>query len=406
MPSRRSILSSVAAGVSFLGGCGERTRSTSTTPTKTTGRSERSPETDTVKQGTPTDDALTEAQCDEEWTPSKEWTGLQGNGATAANSASFFVYEGDQLSAYDVITLEKQWQMDLKDSNVIGSVSLLTAGENTLIAASGGICVAIDANSGDVLWSYTLPTGSPTTKITSLEIAGETLYIGAINRDTPSFDAETQSVRIYKTPLGKKDPEIVYTRKYEEQPPHVKDVLVSENQIIVALDSTLLAINADGSINWENSDIDANSVSLTDTVLLVTTDQMGIAVDFPSGTELWRDAALSGSITTEGGVGYGTTSNERYEEGEIIAFNPQKGEYHWRRETLGIYSTPVVHSDVVYTLVASSEGQSMIRGFKADSGCLLGSVRLSSDRGSSLYLPDTRLTTANDDDLWSFSLHS
>lgn len=384
MPSRRTILCTLGAGVLPFAGCGERQPNTDGRTARSETRTTTSTPTDspTTAPSTTSEQTPKDTRCSDRWTQEDVWTFGSDLRTTVAAAGENVIYTATEteLVALDPATGNPVWRTPNEAITESFGVERLIAVHNRLLVVGYNHVAALDAETGQLSWTFAAPGKPQTTSIhsESATIVGDRVYVGVVNMDTPSFEAETPYSRIYAVDISAGETRTVH--EFSSDPsrlPTPRYIVGNDERLFCALDDRLVALTLDENTEWRSSPFDGGYPTLahSDGVVLASAGAALHAFEGVTGRQLWVDSELRGSVAVDGSVGYVTDDTIPEGDGQLTAFDPKTGTHYWEAQTEGRGSTPVIGSDGVFVTV-TPEDQTLLVGFDTERGCRLGTFEL------------------------------
>lgn len=390
VPSRRTILHALGVGVLPFAGCGERQPNTDAR----TARPETRPTTSNPTSSPTTDSPTTtpeqtpqESQCPDQWTQEDVW--VFGNDirtpVAAAGENVVYTATETELVALDPETGNPLWRTATETVSESFGVERLIAVGNRVLGVGYGHVAALDAETGQLSWVFA-PPGKPQTVSLlsdSATIVGDSVYVGVVNENTPSFEAENPYSRLYEVDISTGESRVgIEFSTDSSRLPTPKYLVGNDKRLFCTLDDRLVALTLDGNTEWRTSPFGGGYPTLahSDGIVVASSGAALHAFESRSGRQLWKDSELRGGVAVVDGVGYATDETIPEGHGQLTAFDPKTGAHYWEAQTRGRGSTPVVGSGAVFVTV-TAEDETLLTAFDAERGCRLGTFELAGGGG-------------------------
>ncbi|MFC7204467.1 PQQ-binding-like beta-propeller repeat protein [Haloferax namakaokahaiae] len=415
MPSRRAVLSSLVAGLVPITGCGssQRTVPTGTTDARTTTtRSFASDSSRTTDTATP-EETPQDVQCDNQWAQDDVWRFDTTRRPTAATTDSKKVYVATEreIFALGALSGERRWRAS-NDALAEGfTPAKLLATEKWVLCIGYRHAISLDRESGQRGWVFEAPGKKETVSIIeeATALVGKTLFVGIVNLDTPSFEADEPYSRIYSFDTDTGTPQIFtqFTADGSRLPiPRYLDG--NQDGLFCSMGGKLVALTHNGSTRWQTSRSNPGyqSPAVSDERVLASTREALVAFETTTGERVWQDEELRGELTITDCVGYATSRTIPEGEGQLTAFDPDDGRHHWEAKTRGRSSTPVISDEGAFVAVASTDDE-YLTAFDTENGCRLGRFSFDSGVAGTPIVGSNRVTiqtgSTRGSTFWSFA---
>lgn len=392
-PHRRALLTSIAAALGSVTGCldresggrgtvennttGSHTTRTLTVTSAVSDTRTASPDNTEIASETPTETPR-ESNCDRQWSPNIRWsvsTGSRVYPPAVADGTVYFGGRNAELHAVDAKTGEEIWRTN-HDTTANTAPTIL---DGIVIYVGLEIVAAYDANNGRERWSIT-PPGRIGKFNYRFDDDGSTVYVGASNHSSPSFDVDDPYDRIYAVNrrTGEQQWQTTYTASKDQylQPQAVTEAAGRVFVTAGKKEGFLIALNADdGNELWRHPMTGGkveSPVATENTVYQVFDTSDGpnvVAFDATSGTRKW---------TIPGARSPAITANTLYttRNGVLRAFNVTSGQTRWELKLPGdgCSVSPVASDGIVY--VPTDCSNERVVAVNATDGCLIGDFRI------------------------------
>lgn len=393
MPSRRAFLGSI--GLGLLAGCNEQSPETTTrsrTASPTTTDSSTDPRSSTPEE-TPNNTV-----CDREWDTDNRWTfgGEQDVKAVTAGSEAVFAVTGQAAVRLDPATGEQLWRTDSETldewvGETWGLRQLRSVGNRLLAVDYRGV-LALDTGTGEPQWAFTVPGKKPTAGLMNTAgVAGETLYVGAVNQDTASFEAETPYSRLYAIESSTGESRIIREFTAEgSSDPIPRRLSVTERGLFCLLDGQLVGLNLDGTTRWGPQPTGSGFVApaVAGNSVLAAGSAGLAAYHTADGRLRWSDDELGEAVTVTDETGYAVA------EAGLTAFDPATGDHYWEAEAGDSEIAPAVADGSVFHV---DEENDQLVAFDAEKGCRLGAFAYPSGTSRKLAAGAGRISMVGDE---------
>ena len=249
--------------------------------------------------------------------------------------AGITLYRGNsqRTGVFDFPAIRQQpsvkWQKKVSSTWLMPPV----LAEGNLYTGSGdGVLYALDAKTGDELWS----TGGFGQLENSGAVAGDLVVVGGYNQSVRALDRKT----------GEERWSFDATTAVQASP------LIVDQVVYIATDHSLYALDlASGELQWEAQTGDEGAYmgapAYEDGIIYTTGGKYLLAVNGSDGTELWR--IQKEEQYTALAVAAQTIYVGNF-DGNFYAYDQNTGEEKWKFEGGGIFwAGPAVQGNTVYT---------------------------------------------------------
>jgi outer membrane protein assembly factor BamB len=378
MRSRRAVLSSLVAGLATVAGCNADSDSTTTTTdtTATTTRTTTSTTTTTAEEV---------SACDADWNPTTAWS-VDGDsvGAPYVTDDRVYVPVDGELRALAAEDAGVEWRTPLDGGYV------WAAADGVVVADDDGL-TALDAASGDRLWSFS-PPGDTGSRTYAVAVHDGTAYVPATQYRTPSTDPDVVYGRLYRFDVASGDRLGVHDITGDDrdwlQP---LAALADDTGVYVTFDAGgVLGASHDGTVEWRREGDDwYYTPVLAGDVLVQPQSRQVTALDPATGETVWTDDRLDMQVAAADGVVYGTSGGSPQTYATFAAVDAATGDAEWTSKLDGCGSTIVAGDGVVATAVTCR--QNRVDLYDVATGCRYGGVDGGPDSNSALALGDDTL---------------
>lgn len=380
MPSRRQILDTIAASVPLTAGCSRLKTDSSDTTTTETGRrtsdlaqSPSTSETRAKSQNTERD-----SRCSGSWDSNPVWSfdSQQSVESVVAGGEFAFAVGNESVTALDPDTGRVQWTVSGDDSwGTLEGASFETDGLLVVVASRN--VVAIDTATESVRWSYTIPGREQTAVVSDAAVHAGTLYVGAVNAATPSFEPRDPYTRILAIDLETGDHRTFVDVSADQRLPTLYSLNADENGVYADLDGELVAYGSDAGVQWRTAVSPVSEPDLAEATLVVPTETGLVGVETSSGSRRWTKRLASRKIVIENETVY-VSVHSRTQNG-LSAVDTRTGTVEWETTTTGRGGGPVVRDGVVYLPVERQANPDRLGAFDSRSGCSIERLDFDSD---------------------------
>ncbi|WP_411963578.1 PQQ-binding-like beta-propeller repeat protein [Haloferax sp. YSMS24] len=386
-------LSAVLAGCSTVTSPDTTTEQTQTSATATTTSPSPSPTTTTTTTEKPPETTATpEPTCDTRWTPTVQWsfsTNVRAYQPTVADGVVYVGEQGGAFHALDAASGEVLWSrpatLRFGTAPVVSNRTVTLVGDDSV--------VAYDTATGDERWTVT-PPGARASVPPTHDSDGETVFFGASQRPTPQTDPDPVYDRVYAVDRQTGD-EVWNVSIGGDDVDDYDDWAVPEavvadaGRVFVSTEqSELVVLDAeDGSVLWRRRFSSTTSHAERPVVagerVFQVLDGVGYVLDVETGTEEWQalgeyPPAIAGD--TSYWVGHSS----------VVARDVADGAVRWRLQipTEGCLRTPAVGDDVLYVPTGCGSTKANVHAIDATDGCWLGSFELESSNATTPVVSD------------------
>jgi len=370
MPSRRTLLTMLCAGAVSLAGCGEQEPATRTdSPTAT-----RSP----TPTASPTPvETPKDTECEQRWNPGDGWSFSDGTDVTAAAAgrAGVFAATDEAVLAVESATGEPRWRTEHESVREGFGVQRLLATEGSLLVVGYQTLAALDPASGQRVWSFTVPGKEQTAGVMAdaAALVGDTLYFGATNQGTASFDVDDPYSRLYAVETESGETRQVREFSSDGGLPAPRHLAGNDEGLVCSLGDRLVALRHDGEVRWRSSPVEDGygDPPLVDETVLAPGDGGVTAFRVADGRRRWHEPELGTALDAVNGVGYAAPGDGVT---TLTAFEPETADRYWEATVRTDGTAPTVADGVLFRAVEGDEAA--LTAFDAERGCRLGSVEL------------------------------
>jgi len=386
MPSRRNLLAMLSAGLVSLAGCGEQ-ESATRTDSPTAPRSP-TPTASPTPVETPKDTG-----CERRWNPGEGWSFSDGADVTAAAAgrAGVFAATDEAVLALEATTGEPRWRTEHETVRAGFGVQRLLATDENLLAVGYQTLAALDPASGHPGWSITVPGKEQTVGIMAdaTALVGDSLYFGATNQGTPSFEADDPYSRLYAVGTGSGEARRVKEFSSDSGLPAPRHLAGDEGGLVCSLGERLAALTHDGEVRWHSIPIEDGygAPVLVDETVLAPGDGGVAAFRVADGQRRWHEPELGSGLDAMDGVGYAAPEDDGT---ALAAFDPETGDRYWEAKVRTDGTAPTAAGDVVFR--ATEGAEAALTAFDAERGCRLGSVELAAGSWMRPIVGDRRVS--------------
>lgn len=377
MPSRRRVIHALAAGVTLTSGCSQtETTSRETSVTETTELSPVQKQTST-KTETPTE-TQTESQCTGSWESDRVWD-FDGQGdlnSVIAGHRSIFALFEESVAALDPTTGERKWQRAVGELDGIGLQASSFRTDAGVIVCGSRRIAAVEPETGELRWSYAIPGREETAGIQATAIHDGTVYVGAVNADTPSFEASDPYARIYSLNTTTGEHRTFVELSGEPNPPDLRNLVADGNGVYVDVGDRLASFDLDGQERWNADVSSASTPALQGNIIIVPTESSLVALGTSSGSRIWTNTSVHRAVTIENESAYAPVQSNS--KTGIATIRLQDGTVAWETNTLAESGRPIVRDGIVYVPVDRAEASDLLTAVDSRSGCRIGSLEFES----------------------------
>lgn len=367
-PSRRTVLSSLAAGFGIMGGCSKNT-SQNTTSDQPGSRTHPPSSTQTQTK-----------KCLPKWNPEPLWSfeasSPLSNPVIYDNKIYISGQEG-RLYALESETGTTIWTADTRSSTRVSAVL-----NKNIIATNFNRIVVYKAASGEQVWEFS-PPGENSQIDTPAVRTNQVICTSASRMPTPSIDVDNPYSRLYgiKPENGRVQWETRLKTNQGWTP--ATGISASENRILVATESgDLFAFNPENGTNvWRKSL--GNLESLRDPPLVRNNTVYQIVHATPAKKDLVALSAETGQIQWQIN---GCKRKPAYSKGTIYcqssntlkSISAEDGSLEWSDKIEGIVGTPTVSNGYLFLRIGNDKLGGELSGYNPHSNCLMGSFQVES----------------------------
>ncbi|WP_410765520.1 PQQ-binding-like beta-propeller repeat protein [Haloferax sp. DFSO60] len=415
MPSRRAVLSSLVASIVPFAGCGSNQptdphETPDARPTTTRSLPSESPTT----TNTPTpEETPQDIQCDTQWEQADVWRFDTTSELAAATTDANTIYVATEreILSLDPASGEQRWRTSNDALAERFTPSRLLTTDQWVVGIGTRYIAALDRATGKRDWVFEAPGTEETASIMqeAATIVGKTLYVGVVNIDTPSFEADEPYSRLYSFDIDTGAAQL-FTRftADDSRLPVPRYLDGNRDGVFCSVDRQLIALSDDGSTRWQTGRATRGypAPSVLDERVLASMGEKLVAFDTKTGARVWQDEELRGRVTLADGVGYATSRTIPEGDGQLTSFDPKSGAYYWEARTRGRSSTPIASDECVF-LAVTSDDDAYLTAFDIERGCRLGRFSFDSGVVNAPLVGSDRVTirTGNRQvsTLWSFA---